>query len=101
MNQMDSIRNGFHSIEQVADTFLKKNVRESGESTEVSFDEVLRAKQDAINPLRFSKHAANRLNDRNISLSADQSNGSRTAYLKPVKRELTNHWCLWIRSHLS
>ena len=73
MKQMDSIRNGFHSIEQVADTFLKKNVRESGESTEVSFDEVLRAKQDAFHPLRFSKHAANRLNDRNINLSEDQS----------------------------
>ena len=26
-----------------------------------------------MNPLRFSKHAASRLNDRNISLSADQS----------------------------
>lgn len=73
MNQMDSIRNGYHSIEQVTDTFLKKNVRESRESSEVSFDEVLRSKQEAMHPLRFSKHATNRLSDRNISLSADQS----------------------------
>ena len=73
MNQMDSIRNGYHSIEQVTDTFLKKGIKESRKSSESSFDEVLRAKQDAAEPLRFSKHAANRLNDRNISLSADQS----------------------------
>lgn len=73
MNQMDSIRSGFNSIEQVADTYLKKNIRETSEKNDISFDEVLRAKQDAMNPLRFSKHAANRLNDRNISLSADQS----------------------------
>lgn len=73
MNQMDSIRNGFNSIEQVTDTYLKKGIRESERSSEVSFDEVLRAKQEALNPLKFSKHAANRLNDRNISLSAEQS----------------------------
>lgn len=73
MNQMDAIRNGFNSIEQVTDTYLKKNIKEQTSKSDISFDEVLRAKQDAMNPLRFSKHAANRLNDRNISLSADQS----------------------------
>ena len=73
INQTDAIRNGFHSIEQVTDTYLKNGIRESGKTAEISFDEVLRAKQQALNPLRFSKHAANRLNDRNISLSADQT----------------------------
>lgn len=73
MNQMDSIRNGFNSIEQVTDTYLKKGNRGSEKSSEISFDEVLRAKRDALDPLKFSKHAANRLNDRGISLSADQS----------------------------
>ena len=73
MNQTSAIRNGFHSIEQVTDTYLKKGIRESGKSAEISFDEVLRAKQEALDPLKFSKHAVNRLNDRNISLSAEQS----------------------------
>lgn len=73
MDQTNVVRNGFRSIEQVTDTYLKKGIRESEKNAEISFDEVLRAKQDALDPLKFSKHAANRLNDRNISLSAEQS----------------------------
>lgn len=73
MNQTNAIRNGFHSIEQVTDTYLKKEVGESARAAGQSFDEVLREKQNALNPLKFSKHAVNRLNDRNISLSAAQS----------------------------
>ena len=73
MNQTNAIRNGFHSIEQVTDTYLKKGIKDSGKTAEISFDEVLRAKQEKLDPLKFSKHAVNRLNDRNISLSADQS----------------------------
>ena len=73
MNQTNAIRNGFHSIEQVTDTYLKKGIKESGKTAEISFDEVLRAKQNELNPLKFSKHAVNRLNDRGISLSAEQS----------------------------
>ena len=73
MNQTNAIRNGFHSIEQVTDTYLKKGIRKTGKAAEISFDEVLREKQEALDPLKFSKHAVNRLNDRNISLSAEQS----------------------------
>ena len=73
MNQTNAIRNGFHSIEQVTDTYLKKGKPQAAKTDGISFDEVLRAKQEALDPLKFSKHAMNRLNDRNISLSADQS----------------------------
>lgn len=73
VNQLNVMRNGFGSIEQVTDTYLKKGIKESGKAAEISFDEVLRAKQQELDPLKFSKHAANRLNDRNISLSAEQS----------------------------
>ena len=45
INQTGAIRNGFHSIEQVTDTYLKKGVKNSGKTAEISFDEVLRAKQ--------------------------------------------------------
>ena len=67
MNQTNAIRNGFHSIEQVTDTDLKKGIKDSGKTAEISFDEVLRAKQEELDPLKFSKHAVNRLNDRNSS----------------------------------
>ncbi len=73
MSQTNAIRNGFHSIEQVTDTYLKKGIKESDKKAEISFDEVLRAKQEALDPLKFSKHAMGRLNDRNISLSPEQS----------------------------
>ena len=73
MSQTNGIRNGFHSIEQVTDTYLKKSVRESGTSSEISFDEVLQAKRNELDPLKFSKHAIGRLNDRGINLSAEQS----------------------------
>ncbi len=76
MNQMDGIRNGFQSIEQVADAYLKKDGK-SGADAGISFEEVLREKQHALDPLKFSKHAANRLSDRNISLSDEQ--GKRLA----------------------
>jgi flagellar operon protein len=74
MNQITAARNGgFQSIEQVTDTYLKKNIKESGKTSEISFDEVLRAKQQELDPLKFSKHASSRLNDRGISLSEDQT----------------------------
>lgn len=73
MSQTNAIRNGFHSIEQVTDTYLKKDAGVSAKAPGQSFDEVLREKQSALDPLKFSKHAVSRLNDRNISLSAAQS----------------------------
>lgn len=73
MSQTDRLRNGFRSIEQVTDTYLKKGVGKTEQTPEVSFEDVLREKQQALDPLKFSKHAANRLSDRNISLSPEQS----------------------------
>ncbi|MDD6038415.1 MAG: flagellar protein [bacterium] len=70
---MEAIRNGFLSIEQVTDRYLKKEVKDSPKQSEISFDEVLREKQAALDPLKFSKHAANRLNARNINLSESQN----------------------------
>ena len=53
MNQTSAIRNGFHSIEQVTDTYLKKSNTESGKSAEISLHQLLRAKQEAPDPLKF------------------------------------------------
>jgi flagellar operon protein len=71
--QITALNGGFQSIEQVTDTYLKKNTNNTDQTADISFDEVLRAKQQELEPLKFSKHAAGRLNDRGISLSDDQT----------------------------
>ena len=38
INQTGAIRNGFHSIEQVTDTYLKNGIRESGKTYLVRSD---------------------------------------------------------------
>lgn len=80
---MNGIDKNFTSIQQVTDQYLtQKSEAASDASRQLSFEEVLRSKQSSmearmearsIQPLRFSKHAAMRLMDRNISLSKEQS----------------------------
>lgn len=73
---MNIIKNQFPSIEQVTDQYLQKNgsatpqVNKNGQS----FSDIFKTKQNILNeePVRFSKHAANRLSDRNIELSLNQ-----------------------------
>lgn len=55
----------FTSIEQVTGHYLNQNVTQNpAKSKDASFDEILR--------LKFSKHASQRLTDRNIELSGEQ-----------------------------
>ncbi|MDE6641477.1 MAG: flagellar protein [Acetatifactor sp.] len=70
---MNIQNNGYLSIEQLADQYRSKTVgTESRENTSgLSFREVLRQRSEEAQEsgnLRFSKHAMNRLNDRNIEL---------------------------------
>lgn len=70
---MNIQKNGYLSIEQLADQYRSKAIgTESRENTsDLSFREILRQRsEEAQEPgnLRFSKHAMNRLNDRNIEL---------------------------------
>lgn len=73
---MEIQRNGFLSIEQVQDQFLnQQNKVTSKTRTDISFSDILKSKTEIANEpkeLKFSKHAANRLVDRNISLSNEQ-----------------------------
>ncbi|MCR5233359.1 MAG: flagellar protein [Lachnospiraceae bacterium] len=66
---MNIINGQFPSIEQVADSYLKKqgNRTETETGSVKSFEEVLGS-------LKFSKHASARLEDRNIELSDSQMN---------------------------
>ncbi len=94
---MDIQKNNFLSIEQVQDRFLNNktgSLKNTQENT-VSFKDILREKSNPISvpeELKFSKHATNRLTDRNISLSDEQmerlTNGTDKAREKGIKESL-------------
>ena len=86
---MNPIRNQFSSIEQVTGQYLNQNnVSSKSKTGDVSFEEVLRHKQQ----LKFSKHAEKRLESRNISLSDEQNarlaDGVEQAGAKGIKDSL-------------
>ncbi len=68
---MNNIVNQFSSIEQLTDQYLNKNKTKNSSRDGLSFEEVLKQKQQT--GLKFSKHASARLDQRNINLSKDQS----------------------------
>ena len=94
---MNQISNQFWSIEQITDQYLNQSqTTKSGYVSDVSFEEVLRQKQNEAvmesSELKFSKHAANRLNDRNILLTDSQNvrleNGVKQASEKGITESL-------------
>ena len=94
---MNQISNQFLSIEQITDQYLNKpQTTKSTYLTEVSFEDVLRQKQNESvmesSALKFSKHAASRLNDRNIALTDSQNvrleNGVKQASEKGITESL-------------
>lgn len=88
------LNNQFSSIEQVTSQYLRKNkatVDTAKQNT--SFTEVLRQKQEqADTELKFSKHAANRLADRQIDLTKEQmkrlEDGTKKASEKGIQESL-------------
>lgn len=71
--------NPFLSIEQLQDQYLQTGRPKSGALTSegLSFQDILSGKKNDIQEtgeIRFSKHAVNRLADRNIELTKDQVN---------------------------
>lgn len=83
-----NIGNGFSSIEQVTGRYLKSEPAASSSSqSAVKFEDVLNGKR-----LKFSKHAGERLADRNISLTDEQlrrlEEGTRKAGAKGINESL-------------
>ena len=83
----------FLSIEQLQDQFLtqqksKPNIKTS---ESLSFEEILQKTQQE-GEVKFSKHAANRLNDRNIELTEEQlerlNDGTKMAGEKGIRESL-------------
>lgn len=90
------IQNGqFLSIEQLQDQYLSRpKTQETGGKSEISFREILEQTAGKENGavLKFSKHAANRLADRQIELTDGQlrrlSEGTAKAGAKGIRESL-------------
>ncbi|MBR3770547.1 MAG: flagellar protein [Lachnospiraceae bacterium] len=91
---MNKITNQFTSIEQVTERYLSQRTPEKLQNQGFSFEEILNQKRVSSDSseLKFSKHAAMRLENRNINLSAEQSrrleNGVQKASEKGIKESL-------------
>ncbi|MBQ6464209.1 MAG: flagellar protein [Pseudobutyrivibrio sp.] len=70
-----SINPNFTSIEQVAGTYLNPAAESKplGNLNGASFEDIFKQKLESASELKFSKHATQRLDDRNIVLSEEQS----------------------------
>lgn len=87
------LNNQFSSIEQVTGQYLNGKKSVSSQDTAFSFQEILKNKQaGADSQLKFSKHAASRLTDRQIDLTPEQmerlENGTRKASEKGINESL-------------
>lgn len=94
------INNGqFLSIEQLQDQYLTQGKQrvQTQDGSSLSFQDILSQKTESTAgnsqiTLRFSKHAVNRLTDRNIELSEEQltrlNDGSRKASEKGIQESL-------------
>lgn len=86
---MKNIINQYSSIEQMTNQYLNRTKTQKNADSEVSFEDVFRQKQK---PLKFSKHATQRLSQRNINLSDEQNirltNGVTEAEKKGVNESL-------------
>ena len=95
---MNPIAGQFTSIEQVNDQYLnRQNVKQSPKTSVISFEDILRKQQNKAelqkdSGIRFSKHASQRLETRNIQLSSEQSarleDGVMKAQEKGIKESL-------------
>jgi flagellar operon protein len=92
---------GFSSIQQAAETLTNNKNRESGGTSDVSFQDILQQTKESIKAadrteqsesVRFSKHADARLKQRDITLSDEQitrlNEGTQKAGLKGIKESL-------------
>lgn len=91
-------KGSFLSIEQLQEQYLRSTKQTAASRTEegLSFQEILDRKQSGAvmdaQKLRFSKHAAGRLADRNIELTSGQmerlTDGARKAGEKGIQESL-------------
>ena len=91
-----NINPSFSSIEQVAGQYLSPSSSSKAlgnlDANGISFEELLKQKIESASELKFSKHATQRLDDRNITLTEEQSlrleEGVQKAQEKGIKDSL-------------
>lgn len=94
MKRMKVQTNGFHSLEQVQNEYLnrRQETPQAKSNDSLSFQEMLEQVSGRSREVRFSKHAANRLNTRNIELTDGQmerlNEGAQKAQAKGIKDSL-------------
>ncbi len=92
MKGIDVKSSYYPSIEELTERYNLKGSKADPEEGKASFAEILTEKQGESAGLKFSKHAAQRLSDRNISLSANQlyrlSDGMERAEKKGISDSL-------------
>lgn len=86
------IRNNYISIEQMQNQYLNNNnIKAKTNDSNISFEDVLKEKSKT-SELKFSKHADERLNKRDINLTSEQlkrlEDGTKKAGEKGIKESL-------------
>jgi len=87
-----NINPNFTSIERVAGTYLNSSVEAKPVKGQdgASFEDIFKQKLEAGSELKFSKHASQRLDDRNIRLSADQEQRLEEGVQKASEKGITD-----------
>ena len=91
MNNIN-INPNFTSIEKVAGTYLNPAAesRPLGTLKGQSFEEIFKQKLQSTSELKFSKHATQRLDDRNIELTKEQSQRLEEGVIKASEKGITD-----------
>ena len=87
-----NINPNFTSIEKVAGTYLNPAAesRPLGNLNGASFEEIFKQKLESASELKFSKHAAQRLDDRNFELTEEQSHRLEEGVMKASEKGITD-----------
>ena len=91
---MQRLNDGYSSINKMASQIINQKSTNKNTSTgsENSFEKILNSTQESAESLKFSKHANERLANRNINLSAEQmerlENGTTKAREKGIQESL-------------
>ena len=87
-----NINPNFTSIERVAGTYLNPAAESKplGTLDGKSFEDIFKEKLNSTSALKFSKHASQRLDDRNIELTQEQSQRLEEGVLKASAKGITD-----------
>lgn len=91
---MQRLQKSYTSLESIRDQLLQNSPKTNNSpQTELSFQDIFQSKKEqAVDSLKFSKHANERLATRNIILSAEQmerlENGTTKAREKGIRESL-------------